>query len=180
MARPRFGTNYPASNWPLAGGFKTSGDNISINLKDAMPNIATVLKAEIARISRKEMKAETERLQAAVAQGRKDIAALKRQVATLERLVKQVTKKVGKESPLTVDKAEPSTPKIRFSPARLAAHRQKLGLTANEFGALVGVSGQSIYKWETEKAYPRAKQLGLLAVAMKLSKSEAMAKLSNT
>lgn len=109
-----------------------------------MPNIATVLKAGIARISRKEMKAETERLQAAVAQGRKDIIALKRQVAMLEKLVKQVTKKVVKVSPAPVEKAEPYAPKIRFSPARLAAHRQKLGLTANEFGAVVGVSGQSI------------------------------------
>ena len=143
-----------------------------------MPNIATVLKSEIARISRKEMKAETERLQAAVVQGRKDIVALKRQVAALEKLVKQVTKKVVKAAPAPVETAEPSAPKIRFSPARLAAHRQKLGLTANEFGALVGVSGQSIYKWEMEKAQPRAKQLGLLAVAMKLPKSEVMARLS--
>lgn len=106
-----------------------------------MPNIATVLKSEIARISRKEIKTETERLQAAVAQGRKDIVALKRQVAALEKLVKQVTKKVGKALPASeaAVSVEPSTPKIRFSPARLAAHRQKLGLTANEFGALVGV-----------------------------------------
>lgn len=161
-----------------AGRFATTVDNIGSNQKGSMPNIATVLKSEIARISRKEMKAETKRLQAAVAQGRKDIVALKRQVATLEKLVKQVTKKVVKVSPAPVEKAEPSAPKIRFSPARLVAHRQKLGLTANEFGALVGVSGQSIYKWEMEKAYPRAKQLGLLAVAMKLSKSEVMAKLS--
>lgn len=145
-----------------------------------MPNIATVMKAEIARISRKEIKTETERLQAAVAQGRKDIIALKRQVAALEKLVKQVTKKVGKALPASeaAVSVEPSTPKIRFSPARLAAHRQKLGLTANEFGALVGVSGQSIYKWESEKAYPRAKQLGMLAGVMKLSKSEVTARLS--
>jgi len=35
----------------------------------------------------------------------------------------------------------------RFSPARLAATRKKLGLSAADFGALIGVSGQSIYKW---------------------------------
>jgi hypothetical protein len=45
-----------------------------------MPNIATALKAEIARVARKEIKIETEALKSASSRYRSEIAALKRQV----------------------------------------------------------------------------------------------------
>ncbi|WP_374008459.1 helix-turn-helix domain-containing protein [Delftia lacustris] len=47
----------------------------------------------------------------------------------------------------------------RFSAARLAAHRGKLGISAASYGRLVGVSGQTIYHWEQGKARPRTAQL---------------------
>ena len=50
-----------------------------------MPDIAAVLKEEIARLARKEVRSQTEGLKKASAQYRRDIAALKRQVAELER-----------------------------------------------------------------------------------------------
>ena len=42
-------------------------------------------------------------------------------------------------------------PQRRFSPPRLAKHRQRLGLSAADFGSLTGVRGQSIYNWEAGK-----------------------------
>lgn len=144
-----------------------------------MPNFASLFKAEIARISRKEIRVETERLQGMVAQGRKDISALKQQVAALEKLVKKAWAVSSKSRPSSTAYDGSVETNSRFSAARLRSFREKMGLTANELAGLVGVSGQSIYKWEAEKAYPRAKQLEVLSAAMKLSKSAIAKKLSN-
>ena len=46
-----------------------------------MPNIASVLKDEILRLARKEVRSELEGLKKASGQYRSDIASLKRQVA---------------------------------------------------------------------------------------------------
>jgi hypothetical protein len=54
-----------------------------------MPNIATLLKGEISRIARKEVRAETESLKKQSSQYRGQIAALKRQVADLEKLLRK-------------------------------------------------------------------------------------------
>jgi len=61
-----------------------------------------------------------------------------------------------------------------------ATLRKKLGLTANEMGTLIGVSGQSIYKWEQGKAKPRASQLQAIAVARKMGKRDVAAKLAGS
>jgi len=138
-----------------------------------MPNIASVLKEEIARLARKEVRGEAEALKKASAHYRASIAELKREVASLQRTVKQLVKAAGKEQAAGAEKS--SEHQIRFSAQRLAAHRAKLGLSAEAYGALIGVTGQSIYKWEAGKARPRASQLDAIASVRKLGKREAAA-----
>ena len=53
-----------------------------------MPNIAAVLKDEISRIARKEVRAETESLKKQITKFRSQIASLKRQVAGLEKVLR--------------------------------------------------------------------------------------------
>jgi DNA-binding transcriptional regulator YiaG len=65
----------------------------------------------------------------------------------------------------------------RFRAGGLASHRRKLGLSAEDYGALAGVSGQSIYKWEQGEVRPRAAQLQALATVRGIGKREAMARL---
>jgi transcriptional regulator with XRE-family HTH domain len=57
--------------------------------------------------------------------------------------------------------------------------RQKLGLSANEMGRLLGVSGQSIYLWEAGKAKPRASQLPAIAKVRKMGKREVRSQLGS-
>ena len=140
-----------------------------------MPNIAAVLKTEISRIARKEIRSETERLHQALSQYRRDVTALKRQVAALEKIAGRIAKTSAR--PEAVADAAPAAPALRFSASRLAAQRKRLELSAEAFGQLIGVSGQSIYKWESGKARPRQKQLQAIAATRKLSKQEAAAKL---
>lgn len=143
-----------------------------------MPNIASILKAEISRVARKEVRAEIETLKKASVHHRALIAALRRQVNALEKELRNVASSAGKRAVASdVDEAAEAGPKRRFSPARLASHRSKLGLSAASYGKLVGVSGQTIYHWEQGKARPRAAQLERLASVREFGKQQAAERL---
>jgi DNA-binding transcriptional regulator YiaG len=141
-----------------------------------MPNIAAVLKDEIARIARKEVRVQTEEFKKSSAQYRAHIAALRRRVDDLERQLKRVGKSAARSSAADEDEDSSGTPR-RFSPTRLASQRQKLGLSAAEFAALIGVSGQSVYKWEHGESRPRARQLEAIAALRGIGKREAATRL---
>ena len=138
-------------------------------------NIATVLKNEIARVARKEVRSETQQLKKTVVHYRAEIAALKRRLAELERAAKRDRKAPRK--PAVVESAE-KPQRMTFSASGLATQRKKLGLSANELGALVGVTGQSIYKWEQGKAKPRSAQLMALRALRALGKKAVAARLA--
>ena len=138
-----------------------------------MPNIASILKTEISRVARKEVRTEIETLKKASAQHRSSIAALRRQIASLEKELRRVSKGSARARSIP-DATEPTEegPARRFSAGRLAAHRGKLRLSAAAYGKLVGVSGQTIYHWEQGKARPRAAQLESLASVRSLGKRD--------
>jgi DNA-binding transcriptional regulator YiaG len=140
-----------------------------------MPNIASVLKDEVLRLARKEVRKEVEGLRKASAQYRSDIVGLKRCVASLEKRAN-----LGKKGPkkVTAEEDGEGTTRFRFSAKRLVAQRQKLGLSAAEMGTLVGVSAQTIYNWEAEKSRPRQQQLAAIATVRKMGKREIKAQLA--
>ena len=139
-----------------------------------MTTFANQLKSEIARIAKKEARAELVQLKKASAQYRADIAALKRHVASLESTVKKLNKTQPKPV-LTV--AHASATPLRFRAGGFATLRKKFELSAEQMGKLIGVSAQSVYHWEAVKSRPRASQLPAIAAARKLTKKEAWAKL---
>lgn len=140
-------------------------------------NIAAILKSEITRLARKEVKAETEAIKKASAKHRSEIVALKREVTELQRQVRLLSKGAVRDREANAEQSADQPIRVRFSAKGLAAHRQKLGLSAADFGKLVGVSGQTIYHWEAEKARPRNGQLVAIAAVRKMGKREAMAAL---
>lgn len=134
-----------------------------------MPNIASVLKAEISRIARKELRAETESLKKATATYRREIAALKKRIAVLERQVKRGPRAAPKSEDLG---GEGKARQLRFSATRLAAQRKRLGLSAADLARLLGVSALSVYNWEGGKTRPQRSQLERIAAVRKLGKRE--------
>jgi len=129
-----------------------------------MPNIASILKAEISRVARKEVRTEIETLKKASTHHRASIAALRRQVEKLEKELRRATRTSARvPEAADADESGDAGPARRFSASRLASHREKLGLSAAAYGKLVGVTGQTIYKWEQGKARPRKAQLEGLA-----------------
>ena len=136
-----------------------------------MPNIGTVLREEISRLSRKESRSQVDATRKATAQHRRDIAALKRQVGQLERQVAQLSYKVLGAPPAV--SSDPSARRVRFAAKGLRSQRNRLGLSQTDMGTLLGVSAQSIYNWESESAHPRDEQLVKLAALRGIGKREA-------
>ncbi len=141
-----------------------------------MTNFHNVLKAEIARIARKEVRAHTDPLKQASATARTQIAALKRRVDELERALQRAQKASSKAGPSEAAEAESASKgKHRFSPKRLARHRERLKLSAAELGLLLGASDQSIYQWERGDVRPRDAYLPAIASLRQLTPRSAAA-----
>ncbi len=133
-----------------------------------MPNIATVLKTEISRIARKEVRAEAKSLKKAATLQRSEIANLKRRVHELERQLKALSKAAGRSvvtaaAPASESEGDGERGGLRFRAEGMASNRKRLGLSAADFGLLVGATGQSVYSWEQGKSKPRAKNLTAIA-----------------
>ena len=164
-----------------------------------MANLASALKEEIGRLARKEVRQQTAGTAKSTAQMERDIAALKRQVQDLQRKLSPprspgaVRKTPGKETPTKETAAKKANKKTagaasrpaessgraRFSAKGLKTERERLGLSADSYGKLVGVSGLSIYNWEQEKARPRESSIAALMSVRGIGKREAAKRLED-
>jgi DNA-binding transcriptional regulator YiaG len=135
-----------------------------------MPNIAAVLKNEIARVAKKELRKELESLRQAVSTHRAEIAALKRVIQEQHKVLRGLQK--AKPLAPAAEDASGQSRQVRFSATRLAAQRAKLGLSAQDFGRLVGTTGQAVYNWEAGKARPSADRLAAIAALRSIGKRE--------
>lgn len=136
-----------------------------------MANFSALLKGEIARLARKEVKTFIEPLRKANAAQRQQLVALKREVMELRRAVRT------KQTKVMADVDAATTTLSRFSAKGLKSSRAKLGLSAGDFGKLIGASGQSVYNWEVGKSVPRASQREKLAALRGIGKREAQRRL---
>jgi DNA-binding transcriptional regulator YiaG len=142
-----------------------------------MPNINTVVNEQIRRLARREITAQTKTLRKATAHYRRDIAALKRQVAELAKLVGTVQKQMP--APASTPPAE-VVQKARLRIDGLKAHRARLGLSARDYGKLLGVSGLTVYHWESGQSKPRRSQLPAIVAVRGIGKREALQRLGKT
>ena len=140
-----------------------------------MANIATVLKEEICRLARKEIRQQMSVTVKASAQHRRDIAEMKRQIQDLRKAIafleRQEKKRLAEQPAVAKPKG------ARFSTKGVRAHRERLGLSARKYGILLGVSEMTVYNWEAGSSKPRAKQLAALVAVRGLGKREAMKRL---
>ena len=142
-----------------------------------MPNIAGVLREEIRRLAKKEIKTEVGTTRRAAVQYRRDIAKLKRLVGQQDKEIKHIKKRLQQQQ----NQSQPTEEQlegVRFSARSVKAQRQRLGLSAADYGRLVGVSGLTIYSWEHEKARPRKALLAALVAVRGIGKREALVKLA--
>lgn len=142
-----------------------------------MPNIAVVLKDEIRRLAKREIRAETSSIKKAVFQLRLAIAKLKRLLQTLQREIAFLKAQEHKRLSQPQVKKEDQLEGVRHSARSVKSQRKRLKLNAADFGTLVGVSGVTIYGWESGKGRPKKQHLAALVALRGLGRREAMKKL---
>jgi DNA-binding transcriptional regulator YiaG len=140
-----------------------------------MPNAHRVSEADIARVARKEARGLAEPARKAAILARQELGALKRRVANLERLVTYLQK--TPHPSLAVLDAERDLKSYRYTARGVRSQRDRLDLSAEEFGKLLGVSSQAVYNWEHGTARPRQGLMDKLAAMRALSKRDARARL---
>ena len=121
-----------------------------------MPNIAQLLKDEISRLARKEVRAASAPLQQQIRelkktnrQQREAIDMLLRRVDQLQALAGSPTDKILKAPAVENDR------QIRLSGTSIKKHRKRLGLSQEDLGQLLNVSTNTIVRWEQDKSKPR-------------------------
>lgn len=140
-----------------------------------MSTIAAALRLEITRLARKEARAFAKPLHKAVRAYRRTIAELKRENA---RARADITKLILKMPVGVIPRVTEDEPrKTRYSAKSVVAQRKRLGLSAAEFGKLIGVTAHTIYSWEQERSRPRAAQIAAFAAIRGLRRTEAEVRL---
>lgn len=143
-----------------------------------MSQFTILLKKEISRIAKKEVRTEITPSKKSSSQLRSEITGLKQRVTRLEMALRKLGNPSRSSRTLGTIEPDENSPKLRFRSAGFAALRKKLDISAHEMAMLLGVSAQSVYHWETGKSKPQARQLAAIASVRKLGKKEVMARLA--
>ena len=129
-----------------------------------MPNIAVVLKDEIRRLAKKEVRAVAGPLRKRIAELERSGAAYKRQVPGLLKTVARLEEEAKQRQLQAVQTGAQArdAKNTRLGPRSIRAQRKRLKLSRKDFGALAGVSSNSIYLWETDEVAPKEKNRAAL------------------
>jgi len=116
-----------------------------------MSNVAKVLKAEIARISKREAKSATQGIGKSTTWSRKTVADLKRRVLLIEKENKRLVGTVKKYQEESPEKPDEDTKKARLTSKGIRSLRNKLGLSQAGFAKLAGVTTHAVFLWENKE-----------------------------
>ncbi len=133
-----------------------------------MSTVLPALNAHIRKQARREVNDQVSKTKKASSQHRRDIAALKRAIKSLAGRIASLERSGPASAP-----SGGGTEMQRFRADGLRTHRNKLGLSARDYGRLVGVSGLTIYNWEAGKAKPRQKIMAALSGVRAMGKRDA-------
>ena len=114
-----------------------------------MSNVVKILKAEIARISKKEVKSVTQAIGKSNTWLRKTVADMKKRLVLLEKENKRLVATVKRFQVAQPEKVEQEEgKKARFTSKGIQSLRKKLRLSQADFGKLLGATPHAVYLWE--------------------------------
>jgi DNA-binding transcriptional regulator YiaG len=142
-----------------------------------MANLAAILKSEISRLARRELRGQVDALKKGVLQQRRTIANLRKQVDALERQLKQVASGARRAAAAPAAEGAEAGQGLRFSAKGFKTWRAKSKLSAEQIAKLLDVSAQSIYNWEAKKVRPRPAQIAAIAELRTAGKRQIVARL---
>ena len=126
-----------------------------------MPNFAQAVKAEIIRLSRKEIRAQVNPLKSSNFILKRSVSELKKKVAALESDNNRLSSLVkGGKPQVSAEEAS----KARVTSKNFKALRRNLGLSQDGFAKLLGISSQAVYANEHKAGKLRLRPATLSAV----------------
>ena len=129
-----------------------------------MGKLEEVMKSEIARLARKELKATCVPLAKQVRELKRTVSALRNTVAGLAKgaAVRPETESAG---PAVLEAPEQEVAQARFSAGLIKKLRTRLGLTQKQLATLLGVSLSAVTFWELGRSRPQGKnKVGIVAL----------------
>jgi DNA-binding transcriptional regulator YiaG len=154
-----------------------------------MPNLSQAFKAEIVRLSRKEIKSSAILIYRTSIVLKRNVADLKKRIAVFESEKKRfiAIQKEFQEPKSDAQNAQVKDNKVRITSRTIKALRAKLCISQELFGKLLGVSSQAVYVMERKSGRLRLRSqtlanllslrgIGKREVAERLEKIKAKSK----
>ena len=138
-----------------------------------MPNLVAVLRDEIKRLARKEIKKTVDPLRKDNTRLKREVAALKRQVSALTTTTKRLISQTAHLRQKAIDPEAKEFKEARLGPKYISALRRRLKLTREDFALLLEVSGNTVYLWENGRTSPRAEAKARLVDLRRIGVREA-------
>lgn len=135
-----------------------------------MAKIEGIIKAEIMRLAKREVRAVFRPLKREVWQMSTKLSNLSKDFASLTRMAKELHLEEKAKRKL---EATPEEVKVsRLTPERISRFRKKLGISQRELGILTGATIGAVLSWEKGKFRPRGEKKAALVALRKLKTRE--------
>ena len=138
-----------------------------------MSKFTKLLKEEISRLARKEVRKKFSPLRSRVIDLNREVSGLKKELDKRDKKISRLEKLVAEAQPAPVPASKEEVKKARISPRLIKIQRKRLDLNQSDFARLIGVSVSAVRSWEQGRSAPRGENLASFVAVRKLSKREA-------
>ncbi len=116
-----------------------------------MPNLAKLLKEEIQRLARKEIKSSLNQLRRDTISQKRAMAQQKRHMAEMERALRRLGSSVSKGVSPAASMDDAMEDGARITAKVVVRMRKRLGLSQAALAEVLGLNTQTVYQWEHKK-----------------------------
>ena len=135
-----------------------------------MAKIESIIKSEIVRLAKHEVRTVFLPLRRDVWGLKLKLSNLIKNFTVLDRLAKEISKTKSTEPKLDASPEEVKA--SRLTPERIAGLRKKLGISQREMGVLTGASLGAVASWEKGKFKPQGEKKAALVALRKVRKRD--------
>ena len=135
-----------------------------------MGKIETMIKAEIQRLARREIRATFRPLKREVRAMRLKVSTLVKGYTTLNRVAKEQIQRATEQFKLEATPEELT--KSRLSPRLVRTIRKRLGISQKELAHLAGVTVGAVQSWESGRFRPKDEKKKALVSLRKLNRDD--------
>ena len=142
-----------------------------------MPDVGKILREEISRLAKREVKQAVEPLLKQVRDLRLVVQEQKKQISKLGKSLPIETERKSREQATPQPAGQEESKSVRISSDSIKKHRARLELSQKEMGLLMDVGSVTIGSWESGKSSPRGQNRQAFAELRKMDVSQARKRL---